>query len=77
MIGKHLKKAKLIYNIQDFNPEQVQAVEFTSNKLILDMMMMLDKHSCKAADKVIVVGKGYDCHTAAPICRENGSLCLY
>lgn len=57
VIGKHLKKAKLIYNIQDFNPEQVQAVEFTSNKLILDMMMMLDKHSCKAADKVIVVGR--------------------
>lgn len=57
VIGKHLKRAKLIYNIQDFNPEQVKAVEFTSNKLILDTMMLLDKHSCKAADKVIVVGR--------------------
>lgn len=57
VIGKHLKKAKFIYNIQDFNPEQVKAVEFTSNRLILDAMMLLDKHSCKAADKVIVVGR--------------------
>lgn len=57
VIGKHLKKAKLIYNIQDFNPEQVKAVEFTNNKLILNTMMLMDKHSCKAADKVIVVGR--------------------
>ena len=57
VIGKHLKKAKFIYNIQDFNPEQIKAVEFTNNKLILDAMMLLDKHSCKAADKVIVVGR--------------------
>ena len=57
VIGKHLKKAKLIYNIQDFNPEQVKAVEFTGNKLILNAMMLMDKHSCKAADKVIVVGR--------------------
>ena len=57
VIGKHLKKARLIYNIQDFNPEQVKAVEFTNNKLILNAMMLMDKHSCKAADKVIVVGR--------------------
>lgn len=57
VIGKHLKKAKFIYNIQDFNPEQVKAVEFTGNKLILNAMMLMDKHSCKAADKVIVVGR--------------------
>lgn len=57
VIGKHLKKAKLIYNIQDFNPEQVKAVEFTGNRLILNAMMLMDKHSCKAADKVIVVGR--------------------
>lgn len=57
VIGKHLKKARLIYNIQDFNPEQVKAVEFTGNKLILNTMMLMDKHSCKAANKVIVVGR--------------------
>ncbi len=57
VIGKWVKKAKLIYNIQDFNPEQVQAVEFTENKLVLGTMMKLDKYSCKQADKVIVVGR--------------------
>ncbi|MDD6070722.1 MAG: glycosyltransferase family 4 protein [Clostridiales bacterium] len=57
VIGKWVKKAKLIYNIQDFNPEQVQAVEFTQNKLILNTMMALDKYSCKQADRVIVVGR--------------------
>lgn len=57
VIGKRVKKAKLIYNIQDFNPEQIQAVEFTHNKLLLGLMMALDKHSCRRADKLIVVGR--------------------
>lgn len=57
VIGKEIKKAKLIYNIQDFNPEQVQAVGFAHNKLILGTMMLLDKYSCKRAEKIIVVGR--------------------
>lgn len=57
VVGKWVKKAKLIYNIQDFNPEQVQAVEFTQNKLVLNIMMALDKYSCRQADRVIVVGR--------------------
>lgn len=57
VLGKWIKHSKFIYNIQDFNPEQVQAVNFTKNKLILNAMMMLDKFSCRCADKVIVVGR--------------------
>lgn len=57
VIGKRIKHAKSIYNIQDFNPEQVKAVDFTGNRLILNTMMALDKYSCKQADKVIVVGR--------------------
>ena len=57
VIGKWVKKAKLIYNIQDFNPEQVQAVDFSRNKLVLGAMMWLDKYSCRQAKKVIVVGR--------------------
>lgn len=57
VIGKLIKRAKLIYNIQDFNPEQIQAVEFTHNKPLLGLMMALDKFSCRQADKVIVVGR--------------------
>ncbi|WP_180228432.1 glycosyltransferase family 4 protein [Priestia megaterium] len=55
--GKWMKRAKYIYNIQDFNPEQTMAVGYSKNKLILKAMMMFDKFSCRQADKVIVVGR--------------------
>ena len=57
IFGKIIKRAKMIYNIQDFNPEQVMAVSFTKNKIILGVMMWLDKLSCRSADKIIVVGR--------------------
>lgn len=57
VIGKYVKKARFIYNIQDFNPEQIEAVQFTDNKLILAAMMRLDKFSCRQSDKIIVVGR--------------------
>lgn len=55
--GKWVKRAKYIYNIQDFNPEQTMAVGYSKNKLVLKAMMMFDKFSCRHADKVIVVGR--------------------
>ncbi|MGG6310592.1 glycosyltransferase family 4 protein [Paenibacillus macerans] len=55
--GKWLKRAKFIYNVHDFNPEQTMAVGYSSNKLILSIMMWIDKFSCKRADKVILVGR--------------------
>lgn len=55
--GKWMKRAKYIYNIQDFNPEQTMAVGYSKNKLVLKAMMWFDKFSCKQADKVIVVGR--------------------
>ena len=57
VIGKRIKKAKFIYNIQDFNPEQVMAVKYTKSKIITNIMMALDCYSCKKADKVIFVGR--------------------
>jgi glycosyltransferase involved in cell wall biosynthesis len=57
VIGKVIKRAKFIYNIQDFNPEQIIAVGYSKSKLILKIAMMLDKFSCKRADKIIVVGR--------------------
>lgn len=51
------KKSKLLYVIQDYNPEQTIAVGFSKNKLILTAMMLLDKFSCLVSDKVIVVGR--------------------
>ncbi|NFO47812.1 glycosyltransferase family 4 protein [Clostridium botulinum] len=57
VIGKIIKGGKLIYNIQDFNPEQTMAVGYTKNKSIIKLALILDKFTCKQADKVIVVGR--------------------
>lgn len=57
VIGKWLKGGKLIYNIQDFNPEQTMAVGYSKNKIMLNIAMAVDKFSCRRADKVIVVGR--------------------
>ncbi len=55
--AKKKKHAKLIYCIQDFNPEQTMAVGYFNNKLVLNTMMKLDKYSCKHSDLVITVGR--------------------
>lgn len=57
VLGKWQKHAKLIYCIQDFNPEQIMAVDYFKNKLLLKTMMMIDKFSCKHSDLVITVGR--------------------
>ena len=55
--GKWLKHAKYIYNIQDFNPEQMLAIGYSKNRLITSALMSLDKFSCKQSDLVITVGR--------------------
>lgn len=52
--GQH---AKFIYQIQDFNPEQVLAVNYSKNAIITNLMMTLDKFACKQSDLVITVGR--------------------
>lgn len=55
--GKWIKHAKFIYNIQDFNPEQIMAVNYSKNKFIINAMMFFDKFSCKWSNLVITVGR--------------------
>lgn len=55
--GKRKKRAKFIYNIQDFNPEQVMAVNYSTNQAAIKLMMVLDKYSCKKSDLIITVGR--------------------
>lgn len=55
--GKWVKHAKFIYNIQDFNPEQVLAVGYAKSRFITNVMMAFDKFSCKRSDLVITVGR--------------------
>lgn len=55
--GKKKTHAKLIYQIQDFNPEQIMAVKYSHNKFILNLMKRLDKLSCQKSDLVVTVGR--------------------
>lgn len=61
--GKHKlrtddgNRPKLIYCIQDFNPEQTMAVNYVNNKLITNTMMSFDKKNCRESDLVITVGR--------------------
>ena len=57
VIGKLLKRGKLIYNIQDFNPEQMVAISYSKNKLLISMLLKIDKFSCRLSNKIIVVGR--------------------
>ncbi len=55
--GKKKLKAKLLYNIQDFNPEQIMAVGYSGAKPLLSLLLQIDKNSCRKADKVVLVGR--------------------
>lgn len=55
--GKWVKRAKFVYIIQDFNPEQTIAVGYSKNKLVLGAMMWFDKFSCKRSNLIITVGR--------------------
>lgn len=57
VLGKWQKHAKMIYCIQDFNPEQIMAVNYSKNKMLLKLMMIADKFSCRHSDLVITVGR--------------------
>lgn len=57
VLGKWQKHAKMIYCIQDFNPEQTIAVGYSKNRLLLKLMMIADKFSCRRSDLVITVGR--------------------
>lgn len=56
-IGKWIKRAKFVYNIQDFNPEQAEAIGYAKNKVLIKFARSLDKFSCRQSDMVVVVGR--------------------
>ncbi|MCR4883606.1 MAG: glycosyltransferase family 4 protein [Clostridiales bacterium] len=60
MLGVYGKKqlgARLIYCIQDFNPEQIMATGYINLKPALKAAMWLDMRSCRKADLIITVGR--------------------
>ena len=68
------KKSKLLYIIQDYNPEQTMVVGFSKNKLILKAMMFFDKFSCKRANKVIVVGSDMVATMEKRFTKKDGTV---
>lgn len=59
LLGRYAKiihKAKLVYNIQDFNPEQIEAVGYSKSKLLISILKKMDIKTCNNADKIIIVG---------------------
>ncbi|WP_047390417.1 glycosyltransferase family 4 protein [Exiguobacterium sp. ZWU0009] len=54
-IGKFLKRSKHLYNIQDFNPEQAAAVNYTGGT-VHKIAKQIDKLNCSYSDHIILVG---------------------
>lgn len=55
--GKKKLKAKFIYTIQDFNPEQIEATGYIKIKPLIGIARWMDKRSCRKSDLVITVGR--------------------
>jgi colanic acid biosynthesis glycosyl transferase WcaI len=56
-ITKLIKGSKLIYNIQDFNPEQIEAIGYSKNKFLIKLAKIYDNISCNFADRIVIVGR--------------------
>lgn len=57
VISKIIKRKPLIYNIQDFNPEAIEAIAYSKNKILIKILKFIDNTSCRFSDVVIVVGR--------------------
>lgn len=57
VVAKIIKKRKLIYNIQDFNPEAIEAIGYSQNKIMIFGAKFLDNLSCRFSDMIVVVGR--------------------
>jgi len=55
-LGKFIKHTKHVYNIQDFNPEQAEAISYTNKRFVYKIAKNIDKINCRYSDNVIVVG---------------------
>ena len=55
--GKKKLKAKMIYCIQDYNPEQIVATGYVKAGMVLKVALWMDKRSCRKSDLVITVGR--------------------
>lgn len=57
VVAKIIKRKPLVYNIQDFNPEAIEAIGYSKNKILINVLKTLDNISCRFSDTIIVVGR--------------------
>lgn len=55
--GGWVRHAPFLYDVQDWNPEQMCAVHYAGNPLLIRLLLALDRFSCRRAARVIVVGR--------------------
>ncbi len=55
--GSKKKRAPLIYQIQDMNPEQIIATNYSGSRAVIGLMMKLEKRTCRKSDLVVTVGR--------------------
>ena len=57
IISKWITHGKLVYNIQDFNPEQIEVTGYSNNKLLLNILKGIDNYTCRHSDHVIIISE--------------------
>jgi hypothetical protein len=57
LYAKKIHGGKFIYSIQDFNPEQAEAIGYVKNKALMDKIREIDIETCKKADINLIVGR--------------------
>jgi glycosyltransferase involved in cell wall biosynthesis len=57
LFAKFVKRAKLIYNVQDLNPEQIEAVGYSKKQFVIGLLRLLDNITLLASDKIVLVGR--------------------
>lgn len=57
VLSSNNSKVRFIYQIQDFNPEQIEAIGYFNNKFIINLLRNIDKNTCKKSDLVVTEGR--------------------
>ncbi|MEM4385668.1 MAG: glycosyltransferase family 4 protein [Candidatus Anstonellales archaeon] len=55
LIAKHLCRAKFIYNIQDWSPEQIEVIKYIKNKILISILRHIDTFVCKKSDCIVTI----------------------
>lgn len=56
-LGKIITKGRYLYVIQDFNPEQIEAIAYSKNKFMIKALRCIDYKTCKKADALVIIGR--------------------